>query len=193
MTLAGRPYTPRRPRQAIRDGVALVSEERKVDGIIPQLSGKDNVVLPVLDRFRTFGILDWRRLRGSAEDVLSQVSVHGDVDAPIASLSGGNQQKVLFAKATLQAPRLLLLDEPTKGVDIGAKSEIYAIIQTLAREKNVAVIVVSTEEEELITVADNITVFRTGHCTGETVPASAATPASLRHLAWADADEHRAG
>lgn len=96
-------------------------------------------------------------------------------------------KKTLFAKAALQAPHLLLLDEPTKGVDIGAKAEIYRIIETLAREKRVAVIVVSSEEEELIEVADNITVFRSGRCDGRTFPHDSVTPAQLRELTWADA------
>lgn len=192
MTLDGAGYQPSRPRQAIRKGIALVSEERKHDGILPLMSGKDNVVLPVLDRFRRLGILNWKALHGSADEVLSMIDVRGDVNGPIGSLSGGNQQKVLFARATLQAPRLLLLDEPTKGVDIGAKSEIYSIIQRLAREKNVAIIVVSTEEEELMVAADDIAVFRSGVCTGETIPASTATPVLLRQLAWADAEEQAA-
>jgi len=188
MSLGGAPYTPRRPRDAIRAGVAFVAEERKTDGIFPQLSARDNVVLPVLQRFARAGWLQWNRLHESAAESLRRVQVRGDETLPVTSLSGGNQQKVLFARATLQAPRLLLLDEPTKGVDIGAKSEIYAIIRGLAREKGVAVLVVSTEEEELITVADRIVVFRAGATDGASHPSHALSPAELRELAWADAD-----
>jgi len=187
LTLDGEPYVPLSPRDAVRRGIALVSEERKFDGIFPQLSGSDNVVLPVLGRFARWGVLQWGRLHLSAEEVLAQVELRGDARAPVSSLSGGNQQKLLFARATLQAPRLLLLDEPTKGVDIGAKSEIYSIIQTLAREKGVAVIVVSTEEEELITIADQIAIFRAGACSGELHAASQVSPAMLRELAWSAA------
>jgi ribose transport system ATP-binding protein len=188
LTLAGHPYEAKNPRTAIKRGVAFVSEERKFDGFIPQFSGEDNVVLPILSRFVSAGILNWRKLHMSADEALSRVSIRGNVSAPISTLSGGNQQKALFAKAALQAPALLLLDEPTKGVDIGAKAEIYGIIATLARESNVAVIVVSSEEEELITVADTITVFRSGSCDGSTFANNQVTPTQLRQLAWADAD-----
>jgi ABC-type sugar transport system ATPase subunit len=187
--LGGEPYRPKRPHDAIKSGVAFVSEERKLDGFIPQFSGQDNVVLPVLNRFVRAGMLQWRRLHGSADEVLARVSIRGDVTRPIADLSGGNQQKALFAKATLQAPRLLLLDEPTKGVDIGAKAEIYGIIHHLARELGAAVIVVSTEEEELITVADTLAVFRNGTCEDEPFENGTLTPADLRHAAWADAHD----
>jgi ribose transport system ATP-binding protein len=189
MRLGGQDFTPRRPGQAIKAGVALVSEERKSDGFIPQMSGRDNVVIPVLGRFTRAGLLSWRALHQSADEALSKVAIRGDASGPIVSLSGGNQQKVLFAKATLQAPRLLLLDEPTKGVDIGAKAEIYGIIQTLAREKGVAVIVVSSEEEELLTVADTIVTFRMGVCDGVPHARTELTPQRLRELAWSDADE----
>jgi ABC-type sugar transport system ATPase subunit len=187
--LSGKPYAPKRPADAIRSGIAFVSEERKVDGFIPQFSAQDNVVLPVLGRFIRAGALQWRRLHASADEVLSQVSIRGDVTRSIADLSGGNQQKALFAKATLQAPLLLLLDEPTKGVDIGAKAEIYGIIQHLARELGAAVIVVSTEEEELITVADTLAVFRNGTCEDEPFVNGTLTPSDLRQAAWADAHD----
>ena len=190
MTLGGESYTPKRPGQAISHGVAFLSEERKSDGFIPQMSSVENVVLPVVGKYLRAGILNWRALRGSADDVLARVTIRGDVRNPITSLSGGNQQKALFARATLQAPRLLLLDEPTKGVDIGAKREIYAIIRALAAEKGAAVIVVSSEEEELTGLADTITVFRGGGSDGTAFPRHGITAAQLRELAWADAGQH---
>ena len=176
------------PAQAIASGVAFLSEERKSDGFIPQMSSVDNVVLPVLARYKRGSVLNWSGLRKAADDVLSQVVIRGDVANPITSLSGGNQQKVLFARATLQQPKLLLLDEPTKGVDIGAKQEIYRIVKELAREKGVAVIVVSSEEEELTTLADSIVVFRQGSCDGQAHPRGGITAAQLRELAWAESD-----
>jgi ABC-type sugar transport system ATPase subunit len=192
LKLSGRSYAPRRPGHAVREGVAFLSEERKSDGFIPQMSSVDNAVLPILGRHVTAGLLNWRKLRGAANDVLSQMTIRGDINAPITALSGGNQQKALFARATLQAPRLLLLDEPTKGVDIGAKQEIYGIIRSLAREKNVAVIVVSSEEEELTALANTICVFRKGSCDGTVFAKNAVSPAQLRELAWGDPTELRA-
>ncbi|WP_443722491.1 ATP-binding cassette domain-containing protein [Rathayibacter rubneri] len=193
ITFDGQRYAPKRPGQAIAKGVAFLSEERKFDGFIPQMTSIENVVLPVLGRYGKAGILNWRALKGSARTVLDQVTIRGDVENPITSLSGGNQQKALFARATLQAPRLLLLDEPTKGVDIGAKREIYGIIRTLAREKGVAVIVVSSEEEELTGLADTITVFRNGHCDGAVFDRDAIDPTQLREMAWADAERPAVG
>lgn len=189
LTLSGEGYSPKSPAQAIARRVAFLSEERKFDGFIPQMTSVENVVLPVLGRFNRAGVLNWRALRGSADGVLSQVTIRGNVRNPITSLSGGNQQKALFARATLQDPLLLLLDEPTKGVDIGAKREIHEIVRQVAREKNVAVIVVSSEEEELTGLADTIAVFRQGGCDGTVYPRRGVTAAQLRELAWAESSE----
>ncbi|MCU1636368.1 MAG: transporter ATP-binding protein [Cryobacterium sp.] len=189
MRLLGKDFRPKSPVHAIKAGIAFLSEERKFDGFIPQMTSVENVVLPVLGKYIRGGVLRWRALKGSADRVLAQVTIRGDATAPITALSGGNQQKALFARATLQAPLLLLLDEPTKGVDIGAKREIYDIIRNLAHEKNVAVIVVSSEEEELTELADSITVFRGGFCDGKVFPQSSVTAAQLRELAWAETAE----
>ena len=118
--------------------------------------------------------------------MLSGIPIRGDVRQPITSLSGGNQQKALFARAVLQSPHLLLLDEPTKGVDIGAKAEIYEIIRKLARQGRSA-LVVSSEEEELLEIADRIVVFRNGACDGEAIPEADLSVANLRRHAWTHA------
>lgn len=188
LTLGGKPYTPRSPADAIAADVAFLSEERKSDGFIPQFSSTGNVQLPVLNRFTSTGVISWSRALAAAQEALSKVVIRGDVRNPITSLSGGNQQKALFARATLQDPNLLLLDEPTKGVDIGAKAEIYRIVKGLAREKGVAVIVVSSEEEELTTLADSIVVFRQGTCDGVAYPKNGISAAQLRELAWVEPD-----
>ncbi len=186
MRLAGEPYRPADPEDAIAHGVAFLSEERKSDGFIPQMSSIDNIVLPVLGRHRSAGFLNWAALRNAAAEALAGIAVRGDVEEPITALSGGNQQKVLFARATLQSPKLLLLDEPTKGVDIGAKAEIYEIIRNLARQGR-SVIVVSSEEEELIELSDRVVVFRNGVCDGEAIPDEDLSVANLRRHAWAHA------
>ncbi|MFE4667202.1 sugar ABC transporter ATP-binding protein [Streptomyces sp. NPDC056716] len=184
LTLMGSPYRPRSPARAIRSGIVFLSEERKADGFIPGMSARENVSLPVLHTFSRAGRLQRRRIAEATHDALDKVAVRGDLDQPIVQLSGGNQQKVLFARAALQQPRLLLLDEPTKGVDIGAKAEIHALIRAMAAEQDVAVIVVSTEEEELIGLADAVCVFKDGRCDGVTYPADTVTPGDLRQLAW---------
>jgi ABC-type sugar transport system ATPase subunit len=186
MTLKGKPFRPARPADAILHGVAYLSEERKYDGFIPQMSSIDNIVLPVLGRYRSFGILNWRGLARAARQVLTGIPIRGEVENPITALSGGNQQKALFARGVLQSPSLLLLDEPTKGVDIGAKAEIYDIIRGLAGEGR-SVIVISSEEEELLEISHRIVVFCNGACDGEAVPDDDLSIASLRRRAWAHA------
>jgi ABC-type sugar transport system ATPase subunit len=184
LTLLGDTYTPTNPARAIRSGIAFLSEERKADGFIPEMSARQNVQLPVLDRFSRAGMLQRGRIAQAARDALAEVGVRGDTTQPITRLSGGNQQKVLFARAALQRPRLLLLDEPTKGVDIGAKAEIHALIRTMAEKNDVAVIVVSTEEEELIGLADAVCVFKNGSCDGTKYTQGSVTPEALRRFAW---------
>jgi ABC-type sugar transport system ATPase subunit len=184
LTLCGSRYVPTSPGGAIRSGIAFLSEERKADGFIPAMSARENVPLPVLRRFSRLGRLQRRRIAEAARGALSEVAVRGDIDQPITRISGGNQQKVLFARAALQRPRLLLLDEPTKGVDIGAKAEIHALIRAMAVDRGVTVVLVSTEEEELIGLADTVCVFKNGSCDGTRYSRGSVTPADLRRLAW---------
>jgi ABC-type sugar transport system ATPase subunit len=186
MLLAGKPFNPRSPSDSIDQGIAFLSEERKSDGFIPQMTSIENIIMPVLQRYLRIGVLNWTALKRAAESALSSIPILGDVREPITSLSGGNQQKALFARALLQSPRLLLLDEPTKGVDIGAKAEIYEIIRQLAAQGR-SVLLVSSEEEELIEVADRVVVFRNRACDGHAIAAADLTVADLRRHAWAGA------
>ena len=181
--LDGRPYHPSSPAAAIRHGIAYLTEERKKDGFIPGMSSLTNAVLPILRHFRRFGLVHHASAGRRARDILRSMNTLGSLEGPIQSLSGGNQQKVLFARVIGQQAGLILLDEPTKGVDIGAKADIYRIIHQLA-EAGCCVVMVSSEEEELLEVADQITVFRHGHCDGATAPAHEMTPALLRKAAW---------
>jgi ABC-type sugar transport system ATPase subunit len=185
--LFDRPYEPKSPRGAARRGVVMVTEDRKKDGFIPQLDAKLNVALPVLKDFVKFEWLRRSLVRRDTSITLQHVQIRGNLDGPMARLSGGNQQKVLFARAIRQKPKLLLLDEPTKGVDIGAKSEIHRIIRRLAEENDgVLVLVVSSEEEEILAIADDVVIFRAGTCDGTVYnPAELRLrDGSLRSLAW---------
>ena len=187
ITLFGRPYRPKNPRHAARRGVVLVTEDRKKDGFIPQLDAKLNVALPVLKDFVKFEWLRRGLMRRDTSIALHHVEIRGNLDGPMVRLSGGNQQKVLFARAIRQKPKLLLLDEPTKGVDIGAKGEIHRIIRRLAEENDeVLVVVVSSEEEEILAIADDVVIFRAGNCDGSVYdPATLRLrDGSLRSLAW---------
>ncbi|WP_273652233.1 sugar ABC transporter ATP-binding protein [Cellulomonas fimi] len=185
--LDGRPYRPGTPARAQREGVVYVTEERKSDGIVPKLDSPMNVALPVLRRYRRAGLLDKRRMLRDADDLLGQLRVRGDVHGPVVSLSGGNQQKVLLARAIAQRPRVLLLDEPTKGVDLGVKAEIHRIVRSLAHDAGLTVLLVSSEEEEICEVADDIVVVSHGRSTGEQLSAEHRTPQALRLAAWAAA------
>jgi ABC-type sugar transport system ATPase subunit len=182
-----RPFRPKDPRHAAQHGVILVTEDRKRDGFIPQLDARLNVALPVLKDFVKFEWLRRGLMRRDTSRALQDVAVRGNIDGPMVRLSGGNQQKVLFARAIRQQPKLLLLDEPTKGVDIGAKGEIHRIIRRLAEGNGeVVIVVVSSEEEEILAVADDIVVFRAGTCDGTIYDPAilGARDGSLRSLAW---------
>lgn len=182
--LFGEPYVPKGPADAQNHGVVYLTEERKVDGIVPGLNSLTNVSLPILRQHTRFGLLDRRGMRTQALELLSTLAIRGDVAAPVVQLSGGNQQKVLIARAIAQQPRVLLLDEPTKGVDLGVKAELHALLRQLAHHSGLAVIVVSSEEEEVLEVADDVVTFAAGTCAGSSVPAANLTVTELRHAAW---------
>jgi ABC-type sugar transport system ATPase subunit len=193
LELDGRPFRPRSPRDAIRAGLAYVPEERKADGFVPRFSAYRNVTLPIIGRYQRLGFLQRARMRRDASRALADLGVRGDVAGPMALLSGGNQQKVLFGRSAMQQPRLLLLDEPTKGIDIGAKAEVHRIIQRMAREDGVAILLVSSEEEEILDVADQVVVMRAGSCDGIRHPATSLGIATLRHLALGPSSGPTAG
>jgi ribose transport system ATP-binding protein len=189
LTLFGKPYSPRDPEAAIKAGIAYLSEERKADGFVPALTPIVNTTLPVLQRFERWKMLRLGRAGSAAEAALDRVEVRGDIRAPMDGLSGGNQQRVLFARVVLQEPRLLLLDEPTKGVDIGAKKAIHDIIRSIVSGPHICAIVVCSEEDEILSLADDIIVFRGGRCDGEVYSPAALKPGDLPRIAWASADQ----
>lgn len=181
--VAGDAYSVRNPAQAISRGVGYLTEERKKDGIVPLMSSFSNATLPILRRFRRRALVDHNSAAQSARQILVEMNTRGDLRGPIKSLSGGNQQKVLLARVIGQDAQLVLLDEPTKGVDIGAKADIYAIIRRMAAEGR-CVVVVSSEEEELLEIADRVLVFHQGSCDGAAVDAEDLSIAGLRKAAW---------
>lgn len=184
--LAGKPYSPSNPQKAIETGIAFLTEERKMDGFIPLMSSFQNVVLSTLTRYRRGGLVDLAGARASAERTLVSIGTRGRLGGAVKSLSGGNQQKVLLGRIIEQDADLILLDEPTKGVDIGAKSDIYDIIHGLANEGR-CIVVVSSEEEELMEICDRIAVFQHGYCSAEPKPVSHWSLPKLREAAWAPA------
>ena len=166
----GRSVRIRGPRDAIANGIAMVSEDRKEYGLVPSMSVKHNVTLASLDRYCRGGFIDRRAENQAADQQIHAFSIKTpDRNRKVKHLSGGNQQKVVIAKTLLTDPAILILDEPTRGIDIGAKAEVYAIMRRLAREGK-AIIMVSSEMAEILSLSDRILVMREGEITAELRP-----------------------
>ncbi|GAA1884382.1 sugar ABC transporter ATP-binding protein [Asanoa iriomotensis] len=176
MVLDGKPVRPRSPRQAVRNGIAYVTEDRKADGLALSQSVLDNALLASRAvRPRWFG--GGARTTG-VRALLDAVEVHAaGPDQEVRYLSGGNQQKVVLARWLAMAPRVLLFDEPTRGIDVGAKAAIHELIRDLAG-KGAAVLMISSELPELLGMSDRIVVMRDGTLAGE-LPGSASEEAVL--------------
>jgi len=157
-----------KPIDAIRAGIVYLTEDRKAQGLFLDLSVRDNINVMVSSRDAHIGgVMDGKRASRRAADAIRQLSIR--VASPrvnVGSLSGGNQQKVLLARLLELSPKVLILDEPTRGVDIGAKSEIYRLIDELARS-GIAVLVISSELAEVVGICDRVLVMREGHLVGE--------------------------
>ena len=157
--LSGERFRPRRPADAITRGVGLVPENRKTEGLVLDAAIYRNAVLPSLRRRR---LLSHRAEKSRAKPILRSLSTkYADLESSTRTLSGGNQQKVVLAKWLLDGSRVLLLDEPSRGLDVGAKAELYGLVRRLADE-GTAVIVASSELEELYAACDCIWVFHEG-------------------------------
>jgi ribose transport system ATP-binding protein len=158
----GQPLRHQTPASRIRKGVAFLPEDRKAEGIIPELSIRDNIGLAALPQLTTGGFVSRSKLDDIVEVFLDrlQIKAYGPAQ-PVAELSGGNQQKVLLARLLCLNPRVLLLDEPTRGIDVGAKAEVQGLIAELA-EKGMAVVLISSELEEVVEGSDTVIVLRDG-------------------------------
>jgi len=154
-------------RSAIRAGIGLVPEDRKKEGIIKERAVKMNVALPSLGNFTRSGLLKKNKLNQVALDVMTDLNLRPlNIEKPIGTLSGGNQQKVIIGRWVVADTKVFLFDEPTRGIDIGAKSEIYNLIEKLARQGK-AIVVVSSEMPEIIRISDRVLVMREGKITTE--------------------------
>ncbi|MGN7292551.1 sugar ABC transporter ATP-binding protein [Rhizobium sp. SAFR-030] len=162
MQFAGRERSYGEPVEAIADGIGLVSEDRKVDGIIPDMSIRENMTLALLPKLRKAGIVDRDRQNEIVLRFIDQLRIKcASPDQPIKELSGGNQQKVLLARWLCTDPKVLIVDEPTRGIDVGAKSEILKLLRSLA-DDGLSILMISSELEELLAAADRITVLSDG-------------------------------
>jgi ABC-type sugar transport system ATPase subunit len=185
MTLFGAPHAPNGPRAAMAAGVAYLSEDRKHLGLHLPLSVSDNIALAALPRLSRRGWLGRSAVHALSEGWISRLGIRtAGPDIAVETLSGGNQQKVAIAKWLAIGPRVILLDEPTRGVDVGAKAEIYALIRQLAAD-GAAVLVISSELPEVLQLSDRIAVVARGRIVGM-VDATDATEESLLDLAFAE-------
>jgi ribose transport system ATP-binding protein len=160
MTLAGSPFAPRRPRDAIRRGVCLAPEDRKRHGLVLPMSVVENSSLPSVGGYNRWGWLDRATERRVAKTEVARLAIKtSSIDTKVVTLSGGNQQKVVLGKWLAMGPKLLILDEPTRGIDVGARAEIYRQMAALAAE-GVAILMVSSDMEEVIGMSDRVVVMR---------------------------------
>lgn len=164
--LAGREVSIRTPAEAVELGLAYVPEDRRRHGVILDLPVAANATLAVLRKISKGGFLDVRRERALAAEYVGKLSVKTpSIDVPVGTLSGGNQQKVALARWLATEPKVIILDEPTQGIDVGAKSEIHALMVDLA-EKGLAILMISSELPEVLGMSDRIAVMRGGALAG---------------------------
>jgi galactofuranose transport system ATP-binding protein len=163
----GAPANFRSPADAIKAGIGFCSEDRKTEGIIPYLSVRENMTLALLPALARNGIVAREKQQAIVERFIKRLGIKAaSPEQPIRELSGGNQQKVLLARWLCLNPRLLILDEPTRGIDVGAKGEIQALINELA-EDGLGVLMISSELEELTEGCDRVVVLRDGQTVAE--------------------------
>jgi ribose transport system ATP-binding protein len=165
--LEGRPLNLHSITDAIDAGLAFLTEDRKAEGIIPDLSVRENLTLAALPTLTTLGVVSRKRQQAIVERFMKRLGIKAaSADQKIRELSGGNQQKVLLARWLCRNPKFLILDEPTRGIDIGAKGEIQALVNELA-ESGLGVLMISSELEELVEGSSRVVVMRDGQRVGE--------------------------
>ena len=180
--LKGRRLNLRHYQDSIAEGIVYLSEDRKADGVFLDMTIASNISAMSLRQVSRFGIINRRLERQMAESAGRNLNLkYGHPDQNVSTLSGGNQQKVALTKLLSVNPRVIFLDEPTRGVDVGAKAEIHTILRNLARD-GIGIVVISSELPELIGVCDRVIVIREGEISGE-VSGDAMTEENIMHLA----------
>lgn len=167
------------PGAARRHGIAYVTEDRRREGFVRDFTNEENLSLVTLPRLARGGVISGRRERLRTRDLIEKFQVKGGADTMTSTLSGGNQQKVCIAKWLEADPEVVVMDEPTKGIDVGARANIYEIVHDLARQGK-SVIVVSSEAEEILLLSHRVLVMRDGHAAGEFDAADSTTEDLIR-------------
>lgn len=179
VVLAGQPLHQGRPRQAMRAGMVAIPGERARYGIFPNLHVRTNMTVSMLDRHQRFGRIRSRAERREVTEWIERLGIAClDSEAPILSLSGGNQQKVLVARALRMDPKVLVLDDPTQGIDVGARAQIHDVIEGCARS-GMAVLLISTDSDELARLCDRVVVLARGRAIRYLERSSALTSTSI--------------
>jgi ribose transport system ATP-binding protein len=182
VAIDGRPITIRKPADAIRAGIFLIPEDRRLEGLILADSVRNNISIAILPLLSRLGILQPGREEQLAQAMCARFKIRTPSTAQIVgNLSGGNQQKVVLAKWLSQTPRLLILDEPTRGIDVGAKSEIYALMDELAHH-GAAILMISSDLEEILGMSDRVLVLHEGNLSGA-LPRVDLSEEAIMHLA----------
>ncbi|MEA2780324.1 MAG: galactofuranose transport system ATP-binding protein, partial [Rhodospirillaceae bacterium] len=170
------------PAAALRAGIAMVPEDRRAQGLVPMLSVQENLSLSALPLFSTGGFIQHQRERIAVDRLLKSLLVRATSPAQeVATLSGGNQQKIVLGRALMVGPKVLILDEPTRGIDVVAKAEVHGTIDRLAQQ-GMAVLLISSELPEILGMCDRILVMRDGDLVGQ-VARERATEEHLLSLA----------
>ncbi|WP_193609948.1 ATP-binding cassette domain-containing protein [Nocardioides lijunqiniae] len=183
VTVSGKKVRANSVRRALGAGIALLSEDRKAEGIIPDLSVRDNIALAVLPRMSRAGVVSEGKIDALVETFMRRLQIKASSpQQKVRELSGGNQQKVLIARWLCTEPTVFLLDEPTRGIDVGAKSEVQSLIDQLAQQ-GLAVVLISSEMDELVEGADRIVVLHDGSAQSELDSRNLSSSELLRALA----------
>jgi len=187
VTFRGAPLPRHNPMAAINAGIGFVPEDRRKQGLVMDLSVARNTALTLRHRLARFGLISGRRERAAAAKWMSRLQVKaGSPDLAVSTLSGGNQQKVVLAKWLATEPVLLIVDEPTRGIDVGTKAEVHRLLSELAG-RGIAILMISSELPEILGMADRVVVMREGRVTAELARADA-TPESVMHASTATVD-----
>jgi inositol transport system ATP-binding protein len=167
ITIRGKEVSIKEPADAIKAGMGLLTEDRKLTGVMGALSVRDNMTIANLDRFSPGGILRKRQMEAACQSQREALAIRTpSLSQLIKNLSGGNQQKVLVSRWLLTLPDVLMIDEPTRGIDVGAKSEIHRLMSGLAKEGK-AILMVSSEMPEILGMSDRVLVMSQGRITAE--------------------------
>lgn len=163
----GKVITKFTPRQAIKAGIAYIPRERKSDGLVMTETVKNNMILVFIDKISTFLHLKGKEERRIVKDWVDKLQIKTpSINTPIESLSGGNQQKVVIGKWLIDKPKVMILNEPTRGIDVGAKVEVYKLIEELCQD-GIGILLISSETPEIMGISDQIFVVREGMISGE--------------------------